>query len=144
MAVCSGGGHWSQMQLISKAFPPSNVVYITTHINRAAKNINNAIHFVPDADMSNKLGLIKLAFCVMVQVIRHRPDVIISTGAAPGFFAILFGRLTRSKTIWIDSIANYQKPSLSGAKIKKHCDLYLSQWPHHATESNVNYWGHLI
>ena len=62
-----------------------------------------------------------------------RPDVIVSTGAAPGYLALKVGKLLRAKTIWIDSIANVDELSLSG-KMAGHCaDLWLTQWPHLAS-----------
>ena len=39
-------------------------------------------------------------------LLRHRPDVIVTTGAAPGYFALRFGKLLGARTIWIDSMAN--------------------------------------
>jgi len=37
--------------------------------------------------------------------------VIVSTGAAPGYFAIVLGRLFGARTIWIDSMANIENLS---------------------------------
>lgn len=56
-------------------------------------------------------------------VLLHRPDIVISTGAAPGFFALLFGKLLGARTIWIDSIANAEQLSVSGQKVKLFADL---------------------
>jgi hypothetical protein len=63
-------------------------------------------------------------------VLRERPDVVLSTGAAPGFFALLFGRLLGARTIWLDSIANIEELSMSGRMARRHADLWLTQWPH--------------
>ena len=61
-------------------------------------------------------------------------DVVLSTGAAPGYFAILFGRLVGARTIWLDSIANVEQVSMSGQMVRRHADLWLTQWPHLAHE----------
>ncbi len=144
MAVASGGGHWSQMKIISEAFPTANITYVTTTMNKAAVEDNNlVIHWVNDADITQKFKLLWLALSMLWLTLYLRPNIIISTGAAPGFFAIIFAKAIGAKTIWIDSIANYSKPSLSGAKVKKICDLYITQWPHQA-DDKANYWGHLI
>lgn len=145
LAVASGGGHWSQMMMLSTAFGNCHVHYVTTHINLAVNDsLENQMTRVDDADFSQKIGLIRLAFEVLWIVIKQRPDIIISTGAAPGFFAIVFGKMLKAKTIWVDSIANYERPSLSGAKVKTLCDLYLTQWPHQNDNTKTHYWGHLI
>jgi UDP-N-acetylglucosamine:LPS N-acetylglucosamine transferase len=59
-----------------------------------------------------------------------RPDVVVSTGAAPGYFALRFGRLFGARTLWIDSIANVEEVSLSGRRIAPYVDAALTQWKH--------------
>ena len=44
-------------------------------------------------------------------VLRERPDVVVSTGAAPGYFALRFGRLFGARTLWLESIANVEELS---------------------------------
>ena len=75
---------------------------------------------------------------------KENPDVIVSTGAAPGYFAIRFGRLLGIKTIWIDSIANAEELSMSGQKAGKHADLWLTQWKHLAKPQGPLYYGNVI
>ena len=36
--------------------------------------------------------------------------MVISTGAAPGYFAMRFAKWLGRRTIWIDSIANVEQP----------------------------------
>ena len=43
-----------------------------------------------------------------------RPDVIITTGAAPGAMALVFGKLVGARTIWIDGLASADKLLASG------------------------------
>ena len=63
-------------------------------------------------------------------LLRIRPDVVVTTGAAPGYFALRLGGLLGGRTIWVDSIANVEELSLSGQKAGQHCDLWLTQWEH--------------
>jgi UDP-N-acetylglucosamine:LPS N-acetylglucosamine transferase len=77
-------------------------------------------------------------------VLRLRPDVIISTGAAPGYAAIQLGRLIGARTVWIDSIANVEVLSLSGAQIGRHADLWLTQWPHLSKPEGPEFKGAVI
>ena len=90
------------------------------------------------------IGLIKTAFHTAKVILRVRPKVVISTGAAPGLFCILWNRLIGRKAIWIDSIANTDTLSLSGKVAKmltKHC---YSQWEQVAKQSGVGYIGAII
>ncbi|MCE6950273.1 UDP-N-acetylglucosamine--LPS N-acetylglucosamine transferase [Cereibacter sphaeroides] len=91
-------------------------------------------HHVPDANKDQKLRLIWLAICMLVTVLRVRPDVVISTGAAPGYFALRFGKMLGARTIWVDSIANAEEMSVSGVLARRWSDLWLTQWPHLAGE----------
>lgn len=97
-----------------------------------------------DADLSTKWKLLPLAIQTGFAVLRYRPHVVVSTGAAPGFFAVAAGKLVGAKTIWIDSMANSSSLSVSGHHAKKFCDLCLTQWPDLADKSKVRYLGSLL
>jgi UDP-N-acetylglucosamine:LPS N-acetylglucosamine transferase len=77
-------------------------------------------------------------------VLKTRPHVVVTTGAAPGFAAIVFGRLLGAKTVWIDSIANSETLSTSGAKAKRWADVWLTQWEHLAGTGGPDYWGGVL
>jgi hypothetical protein len=75
---------------------------------------------------------------------RERPDVVITTGAAPGYFAIRFGNWLRARTIWVDSVANVDELSLSGRKAGPHADLWLTQWAHLAKPGGPRFTGSVL
>jgi hypothetical protein len=75
---------------------------------------------------------------------RERPDVVISTGAAPGYIAIRLGRLLGARTMWIDSIANVEEMSLSGSKALRCAGLCLTQWEHLARPDGPHYKGAVL
>lgn len=132
LAVASSGGHWTQLILVQEAFVGQNVTYLTTSINQATERRlkGSALLKVKQANFNQKFRMAILAFQVLFHVLSTKPDIVISTGAAPGFFAVLFGKIIGAKTIWLDSVANYARPSLSGTKIQPFCDQFLTQWPH--------------
>ncbi len=99
---------------------------------------------MPDANLDEKLGLAVLALKMLWVVIKTRPDFVISTGAAPGFFALMFGKLLGAKTIWIDSCANVDRLSVSGAKVKRFADLWLTQWEHLEGKNGPLYKGSVL
>jgi UDP-N-acetylglucosamine:LPS N-acetylglucosamine transferase len=88
--------------------------------------------------------LILQAAAVFGVLLITRPHVVVSTGASPGFFAMLAGRLLAKKTIWVDSIANVDELSLSGRHVRHFADLWLTQWPHLERESGPRYFGSVI
>ena len=75
---------------------------------------------------------------------QERPDVVISTGAAPGYFAIRLGNLFGARTIWVDSVANVEELSLSGQKAGPHAKLWLTQWAHLARENGPHHRGSVL
>jgi hypothetical protein len=99
---------------------------------------------VPDATRWDRLKLLWMMVKVAWLVGRLRPNVIVSTGAAPGYIAIRLGKLIGARTVWLDSIANVEEVSMSGRKIGPHADLWLTQWEHLAAEGGPNWEGAVI
>jgi hypothetical protein len=69
---------------------------------------------------------------------------VVSTGAAPGYVALRIAHVLRAQTIWLDSIANIAELSLSGAKVGRYADLWLTQWPHLAGPQGPYYAGSVL
>ena len=75
---------------------------------------------------------------------KEKPSVVISTGAAPGLLAIFFGKIFGARTIWVDSIANVEKISMSGRIASFLVNLNMTQWPHLAKSSKIIFKGNVI
>ena len=144
LAVASGGGHWVQLLRLRPAFEDARVTYVTVRRSYASDVPGEDLRVVPDATRWNKFKLLLMAAKILWIVIAVRPDVVISTGAAPGYFAIRFGRLVGARTCWIDSIANAEELSLSGRKIRRHATKVLSQWADVAEAEGVEHAGSVL
>ncbi len=144
LAIASGGGHWIQLLRLRPAFEGCKVVYVSTHEGYHNQVHGSVFHSVTDANRWNKLKLIKMAFEVFLIIIKENPDIVISTGAAPGLVAIFLGNLVRKKTLWIDSIANVERISLSGRLAKPFSGLHITQWEHLADGIKTFYKGNVI
>lgn len=144
LAVSSGGGHWVQMMRIKHAFEDCNVTFVTVHESYRAQVAEHSFHLVNDANIRTKRDLLRAACRLAWIVWTVRPDVVISTGAAPGYLALRFGRLLGARTIWLDSIANAERLSLSGDRIGRCADLWLTQWPHLARPDGPHYAGAVL
>lgn len=144
LLVASHGGHWVQLRRLAPAFTGCDVRYVTTHRQLEDEVTPAPLSAVPDANLDNKLAVARLAIFMFFVVARHRPHVVVSTGAAPGFFALMFGKLFRARTIWIDSIANAEQLSKSGLRVRPFADLWLTQWPHLANERGPHYRGSVL
>ena len=64
--------------------------------------------------------------------------------AAPGYFAIRFGKWLGCRTIWIDSIANVEQLSMAGQLVKPYADLWLTQWSHLAGAEGPHFMGAVL
>lgn len=144
LAVASSGGHWTQLLRVLPALSSSEIVFVTVLESYRSEVPGNKFYLVNDATRWNKLRLVVLALRVAWIVGKERPDVVVSTGAAPGYFAMLFGRLFGARTIWIDSITNIERLSMSGALAGRHADLWLTQWPHLAKSHGPHYGGSVL
>lgn len=144
LAVASGGGHWVQLLRLRPAFEDARVTYVTVRRSYASDVPGEDLRVVPDATRWNKFKLLLMAAKILWIVLAVRPDVVISTGAAPGYFAIRFGRLVGARTCWIDSIANAEELSLSGRKIRRHATKVLSQWADVAEAEGVEHAGSVL
>nr|WP_319570161.1 hypothetical protein [uncultured Draconibacterium sp.] len=144
VAISSQGGHWVQMKRLLPAFDDSELVLISTfEIEPILQENTDRYYSVVDASRWNKLKLIKQALQVFYIVIKENPDLVISTGASVGIWAIGAGMLVRAKTVWIDSIANYSRISLSGKLAQYISSFHLTQWPH-LMSGNTIYKGSVI
>jgi hypothetical protein len=143
--VSSSGGHWVQLRRLRPAFDGWVKQYACTNAGyRSTVDPEEGFFGLPEATRWNKLRPIYQAVTVLWVVLRARPEVVVSTGASPGFFAMLFGRLLRRKTVWVDSIANVDEMSLSGQQARHFADLWLTQWPHLAGPEGPRYFGSLV
>jgi UDP-N-acetylglucosamine:LPS N-acetylglucosamine transferase len=144
LAVSSGGGHWIELLRLSPAWADCEVVFVTVNSAYAGDVPGHKFYAVSDATRWTRLRMLRLTFRMLWIVLAEKPDVIISTGAAPGYLAIRWGKLFGAKTVWLDSIANAEELSLSGALAGKCADLWMTQWPHLAKEKGPHYKGAVL
>jgi UDP-N-acetylglucosamine:LPS N-acetylglucosamine transferase len=144
LAVSSGGGHWIQLLRLRPAFAGTDVTFASVGNSRAEDVAPAPYRAIPDANRAQKIKLLWLLLKLSWLVARVRPDVVISTGAAPGYFAVRIGRMLGARTLFLDSIANAEELSLSANLAKRHCDLVLTQWPHLADQDGTGYRGSVL
>jgi len=144
LAVASSGGHWIQLKRILPALGGHELAFVTVSQAYRSEVGDSRFYVVHDATIWNKVGLLILGFQMYRILRRERPDIVISTGAACGYFGLRFGRKFGARTIWVDSIANVEHLSLSGQKVGRYADLWLTQWPHLAQPGGPQYAGSVL
>jgi UDP-N-acetylglucosamine:LPS N-acetylglucosamine transferase len=143
LAVASSGGHWVQLRRLVPAFDGQDVAYLTTDPGHRSEVGTARFYAVCDANRWNKLALARCAAKILWVLLRERPTVVVSTGAAPGYLAIRCARLLGARTVWIDSVANIDELSMSGRMASTTADLCLTQWPHLA-DDRIQYLGAVL
>lgn len=141
LAVASQGGHLIQLLRLKPVFDRFQTSYVS---NCYRDGMGDDFTQVTDANGDEKLKLVVLFAQMFWIMLTKRPDVVISSGAAPGFFAVMLGKLFGAKTIWIDSIANAEELSLSGKKVGPFADMWLTQWPNLAQPSGPQFHGRVL
>lgn len=130
LAIASIGGHWIQLLRLMPLFKEHEVTFISTKANLKHMVSGHKFITIPDANRKKGLDLFRCICSVTWSVLSIRPRVVISTGAAPGLIGILIGKVLGAKTIWIDSIANAEKLSMSGEIAVRIADRVYTQWEH--------------
>jgi UDP-N-acetylglucosamine:LPS N-acetylglucosamine transferase len=142
-AVASGGGHFIELLRLQGLLREYDTIYISTNPAFSHSVDKGNYYTVADGSRWNKTRMMKIAWQVFRIFLKHRPDIIISTGAAPGAVAIVVGKLMGAKTVWIESLCHVEKISMSGKYVSRFSDQFYTQWPHLATEGII-YKGNII
>jgi UDP-N-acetylglucosamine:LPS N-acetylglucosamine transferase len=144
--AASAGGHLTQLLKLARCWAEYDAIFVTTGEAVAGELAKRGVVYV--VGECNRSMLFKTV-CVFLRcvkiVLKERPDVILSTGAATGCMLCFLGKLRGAKVVWMDSITNTEKLSLSGRMVRHIADLFLVQWPQLVAKyKNVEYVGSVI
>ncbi len=128
--VASAGGHLSELLKIAGVWSDHRVCWITTaDVVREALARTGEVYVVGECNRQHPLRLLSVLLRCIRIIRTERPHLVISTGAAPGCVAAVLGHLIGARVIWLDSITNVNRLSLSGWLVRPFTDLFLVQWP---------------
>ena len=145
MVACSAGGHWVQMRRILPAFDGFEIVHVGVEAEPDPALGPVRYHRIANVTRRNPLAVLGILRDLVRIVRAERPDLVVTTGAGPGVLALAAARLAgRSRTIWIDSIANTERMSLSGRMARPFADAWLVQWEHLARPRGPHFWGAVL
>lgn len=145
MAVASGGGHWVQLSRLTRAMEGHDCLWLTTMPVSVPPCGERPVVRIQDFSRSEPLRMFSAIIHLWKVVRGYRPDVVITTGAAPGLIALTVAKLQGARTIWLESIANADTLSMSGKMARHVADLRLTQWPHLAeSHDKLSYFGQVL
>jgi len=144
--AASAGGHISQLLKIVDNWNAHDTFCITTtEVMWDKLRERGKVYVVGECNRQHPIRVVKVLVQCIKAVFRERPDVVISTGAAAGCMVCFLSKIIGAKVIWIDSITNVERLSLSGRMVRYIADLFLVQWPELAQQQKgIEYVGTLI
>jgi len=144
--VASSGGHLTQLLRLADCWQGHEVFFITTSsVVRSELLKYGSVYVVGECNRQQAWRVFKVLFCCIGIIFRERPRVVISTGAACGCITSFLAKAIGARIVWIDSITNVERISLSGSMVKWVADLFLVQWPELADEKrSIQYLGAVI
>ena len=145
LAIASSGGHWMQLLRITRSLESRfEVCYVSTRSDRESSIKGQNFQLISDFSRTDAIKIV-FVFLQAVRIIRdEKPDVVITTGAAPGLVMVFAGWLFRKRTIWIDSLANVEHLSLSGRIASLFVSRVYTQWKDLQSGGKIVYAGNIF
>ena len=146
--IASSGGHLAQLLSLRESWKDYSAYYVSTSKCGAKKVLDDygRYYTVTDSGRNYFFKSLCTAFQCFMILLKEKTDVIISGGSAPGCMMSIIGKVFfRKRVIWLDSIANSTKMSLSGRIARHFTDICICQWEEVAKKyKNVKYLGTVI
>lgn len=144
--AASGGGHLTELLELSDSWRGHDTFFVTTvPVVRDELQATGNIYVVGECNRQYPIRVLKVFLKCLKITFKERPNVVISTGAAAGCMICFLAKFLGAKVIWIDSITNVERISLSGRMVRFIADLFLVQWSELTLKyKNVEYAGTLI
>ena len=144
LAVASAGGHWIELLRLKPAFDNCEVIFLSTDPGNSVEVDGFEFYHMSNATRRDFWNIFKMVFQLIKIMRKIRPDIIVTTGSAPGLMTLAIGKIFGTKNVWIQSIADVTELSSSGKKARHFSDLYLSQWDNLAGQHGLEYKGSVL
>jgi beta-1,4-N-acetylglucosaminyltransferase len=127
--VCSAGGHLQELYQLKSAWSQHERFWVTFDLEDTKYLLKNERYYKAFYPTNrNLLNLIRNLFLAIRVLLKERPHIIISTGAAISVPFFYLGRLFRTRTIYIESLSRVSDLSLSGKLVYPITSEFIVQW----------------
>lgn len=128
--VASSGGHLTHLYKLKPFWHDKKRIWVTFDKEDAKSLLYNE-KLYPAYYPSNRSlkALIFNSYRAIRILLKERPNLIISTGAAVAVPFFWIGKLLGAKTIYIEVFDRIDKPTLSGKLCYPVADKFIVQWP---------------
>lgn len=129
LAVASKGGHWAELLRITRPMEEHfDICYVSTSLDREMDVMGRRFRCIGDFSRSDAVKCLPIFLRSLQIVLKEKPNIVISTGAAPGLMMLFAGWLLGRKTIWVDSLANVERLSVCGRVASHFASRTYVQW----------------
>ena len=144
LAISSRGSCWMQLVAVADAFQNTQIdlVLASNRKDEATEPVSG--YKVSEFSLFSIWYAPYCALQLLRIMLRARPNIVISTGAAPGLLAMGLGRLIGAKTVWVESITNFRTVSLSGRLAVRLAAVWIAQWDLPSIKQKPCYLGGVI
>lgn len=132
MKVClvgSSGGHLTHLHMLKDFWKDKDRFWVTFDKEDARSILENE-KVIPCCYPTNRniKNLIKNTFLAIKVLLKEKPDLIISSGAAVAVPFFYIGKILGAKLIYIEVFDRIDKPTVTGKLVYPIADKFIVQW----------------
>lgn len=132
MKVClvgSSGGHLTHLYMLKDFWKDKDRFWVTFDKEDARSILENE-KVIPCYYPTNRniKNLIKNTFLAIRVLLKEKPDLIISSGAAVAVPFFYIGKILGAKLIYIEVFDRIGKPTVTGKLVYPIADKFIVQW----------------
>jgi beta-1,4-N-acetylglucosaminyltransferase len=127
--VCSSGGHLFQLHILEKWWGKHERFWVTFKKTDALSLLSEEkVYWAFFPATRNIRNLIRNSFLALKILLKERPEIIVSNGAAVAVPFFFIGRLLGSKLVFIEVYDRIDMPTLTGRLVYPITDAFILQW----------------
>ena len=125
--ISSSGGHYEQLRMLRSLGEKHELFWVTEKTDYKG---NADFYLIPTGsnDPAFPFKMLVNCFKTLGFWLKHRPDVVITTGAFIAVPACLLAKALGKKVIYIESFARVRDCTRAGKLMYKFADLFIYQW----------------
>lgn len=127
--VGSSGGHLTHLYMLKQFWKDEDRFWVTFNKEDAQSLLKGEkIYYCYYPTNRNIKNLIKNTFVAINVLMKEKPDILISSGAAVAVPFFYIAKLMRKKLIYIEVFDRIDKPTMTGKLVYPIVDVFVVQW----------------
>jgi len=123
--VASIGGHLTELDFLQNLYEGHDVFLITNALGRKSRYRQYELPVPPFTPW-------RVFYCcwkTLHVLWREKPDCLLSTGAEIAIPAVIVARIMGKKTVFLETVSRFERPTLTGRICYWLCHVFLVQHP---------------